>query len=147
MTDKFEGGCLCGKVRYECASAPHLTGHCQCIDCRKTSGTGHATHMVVPAGALTVRGAVKSYDRAADSGNVVSRKFCPDCGSPVYSTNSAMEGMAFVRASSLDDPEVAKPSMVVYASRGPSWDKMDPSLPSFPLMPEGGPQQVLANHQ
>ncbi|MEE2692346.1 MAG: GFA family protein [Pseudomonadota bacterium] len=147
MSEGFAGGCLCGKVRYECAGAPQLSAHCHCVDCRKTSGTGHATHSVVPQNALRVQGALKAYDHPADSGNIVTRNFCPDCGSPIYSTNSAMPGMAFIRASSLDDPEVAKPAMAVYASRAASWDKVDASLPSFPLMPQGGPKQAIADAQ
>jgi len=38
-----------------------------------------------------------------------------------------MPGMVFVRASSLDDPEMFKPLMVVYTDRAASWDKMDPA--------------------
>ena len=91
------------------------------------------------------RGRVKFYDRPADSGNIVSRGFCPNCGSAVYSTNSGMPGVVFPRASSLDDPEIAKPQMIVFASRAPSWDHVDPELPAFPTMPDGGPRQVIAD--
>ena len=80
-------------------------------------------------------GAVSAYDRPADSGNIVSRVFCPTCGSPVYSLNSAMPDLIFLRASSLDDLEIFQPQMVVYASRAPSWDQLDPNLPTFPKMP------------
>ena len=111
------------------------TGHCHCIDCRKTSGTGHASHMGIPADALTVTGDVKFFDAPTDSGNTVSRGFCPTCGSALYSTNSIMPEHVFVRASSLDDPELFVPQFVVYTSRAASWDKMDPSLPAFEEMP------------
>ena len=145
MKDGFSGGCLCGAVRYESAAPPFLCAHCHCVDCRKTSGTGHGTHVVVASNAVTVKGALKAYSRPADSGNIIMRKFCADCGSPVLSINSSVQDMTFIRASSLDDPEVVKPAMVVYASRAVSWDMVDPSLPSFPMMPEGGPQKVLAD--
>ncbi len=135
MSEGFEGGCLCGAVRYTCTAAPVVCGHCHCIDCRKSSGTGHGSHLGVPAEALTVEGEVRVFDAPADSGNIVGRAFCPACGSPIYSTNSSMAGMAFVRASSLDDPEVFKPDLVVYASRAASWDRPDPSLPAFDGMP------------
>ena len=36
---------------------------------------------------------------------------------------------------SLDDPEVFRPQMIVFNSRAPSWDLMDPDLPSFEGMP------------
>lgn len=143
MTQGFSGGCLCGAVSYRSSVDPQLVAHCHCVDCRKSSGTGHGTHIVIPAEALSVSGEVKFYDHPADSGNVVSRGFCPTCGSAIYSTNSGMPGMAFPRASSLDDPEIAKPQLVVYASRAASWDYVDPGLPSHAEMPEGGPEAVM----
>jgi hypothetical protein len=139
MSESFSGGCLCGAVRYQSSIGPQFVGHCHCVDCRKSSGTGHCTHVVISEDAFTVSGEVKFYDRPADSGNIVSRGFCPNCGSPIYSKNSGMPGVVFPRASSLDDPEIAKPQMVVYASRAPSWDYVDGALPAFPTMPEGAP--------
>jgi len=131
----FQGGCLCGAVRYECKAEPALSGHCQCIDCRKSSGSGHSSHLAVAKDTLTVTGKVSTYDRPADSGNVVSRAFCSTCGAPIYSLNAAMPHLVFVRASSLDDLEIFKPQVVVYASRAASWDYIDPKLPSFAKMP------------
>ena len=130
----ISGGCLCGKVKYECAEESG-GGHCHCIDCRKTSGTGHGSHMIVPESAFTVSGDMRYYDHPADSGNMVSRWFCPNCASPIYSTNSGMAGLVFVRASSLDDPNDFKPQMVVYTDRAASWDVMDELLPAFARMP------------
>ena len=130
----FTGGCLCGAVRYE-GQTEMGGGHCHCNDCRRTSGSGHGSHMIVPEEAFRVTGEVRFYDAPADSGNIVSRGFCPTCGSAVYSRNAGMPGMVFVRASSLDDPEVFQPQMVVYTARAPSWDHMDPALPTFEGMP------------
>lgn len=140
----FSGGCLCGAVRYRSTAGPQVVGQCHCVDCRKSSGADHCIHLVVPADGFTVSGEVKFYDRPADSGNIVARGFCPNCGSAVYSTNSGMPDMVFPRASSLDDLEIAKPQMIVYTSRAPSWAHVDPDLPSFPEMPEGGPQRAAA---
>jgi hypothetical protein len=55
-----------------------------------------------------------------------------------------MPGVVFPRASVVDDPEIVKPQMIVYASRAPSWDHMNPALPAFAVMPEGGPQKAAA---
>ena len=146
MPDGFKGGCLCGAVRFESTADPQVVGHCHCVDCRKSSGTGHCTHVVIPEDAFTVTGEVTFYDRPADSGNMVSRGFCPNCGSPVYSRNWGMPGMVFPRASVLDDPDILAPGMVVYTSRAPSWDHMDPALPAFPEMPRGGARKAIADH-
>jgi hypothetical protein len=132
---KFSGGCLCGAVRYESDMEPVAAGHCHCLDCRKSSGTGHCSHIGLPDRGFRISGTLHFYDAPADSGNIVSRGFCPTCGSPIYSTNAAMPGMIFLRASSLDDPELFKPQMVVYAKRAPSWDAIAGALPSFETMP------------
>ena len=79
----FSGGCLCGEVRY--SGSEQKGGYCHCVDCRKSSGTGHCSHMIVPESAFQVSGALTFFDAPADSGAVVSRGFCPTCGSAVYS--------------------------------------------------------------
>jgi len=135
MSTPFTGGCLCGAVRYESAAAPAVGGHCQCHDCRRSSGSGHCSHLGVPKPAVSVTGDVTVYEKAADSGNMVGRAFCPTCGAAVYSVNSGMADLIFLRASSLDDPEVFQPQLAVYTSRGPSWDLIDPDLPAFEEMP------------
>lgn len=132
---KFEGGCLCGAVRYE-GSEPQGGGHCYCEDCRRTSGSSHCSHMIVAETAFSVSGDVRFFDKPSDSGSNVSRGFCPNCGSAVYSRNSGMPGVVFVRASSLDDPNVFEPAMVVYTKRKPTWSDGMSKLPSFSGMPK-----------
>jgi hypothetical protein len=134
MAKEITGRCLCGAVEYRCSGEVLVGGHCHCEDCRRSSGTGHSSHLAVPADTVVVRGTVAEYARPADSGNVVTRCFCPTCGAPVYSINAAMPGMLFLRASSLDDLSVFQPRIVVYASRAAPWDHMDPALPSFAEM-------------
>ncbi|MBO6519138.1 MAG: GFA family protein [Rhodospirillales bacterium] len=146
MSGMYEGGCLCGGVRYGFNAAPKITADCYCVDCRKSSGTSHCTHAAVPLDDFVVEGTLKFYDRPADSGNVVSRGFCPECGSPVYSTNDGLPGLVFVRVSSLDNPTTVAPMITVYASRAPGWARLDPDNPSFPEMPDGGAQQALSEN-
>jgi len=140
MAEGFSGKCLCGAVHYTSTAAPQFVGQCHCVDCRKTSGTDHSTHLVVPEEAFALTGTLKYFDHPADSGHIVSRGFCPECGAPICSRNSSMEGRVFVRASSLDDLEIAKPHMIVYASRAPSWRHLDPDLPTFAEMPDKAPR-------
>lgn len=135
MTIPFSGRCLCGAVRYTCSAEPVVAGHCKCEQCRRSSGTGHCSHLAVPEDAVSLSGETKVYESKADSGNTVGRAFCPTCGAAVYSVNGAMPGLMFLRASSLDDLDVFKPQMVVYAASGASWDHTDPDLPTFEASP------------
>ena len=137
MSQSISGGCACGAIRYECSAEPVIAGHCQCRQCQHDSGTGHGSHVGVPATALRVSGEPRFYESKADSGNTISRGFCTTCGAPVLSRNSGMTEMVFLRAGSLDDPCLFKPTMVVFTESGHDWDTLDPSLPRFERMPEG----------
>lgn len=135
MAEPVAGGCLCGAVRYTITGDAAVSGHCYCTDCRRASGTGHGSHMAVADADFAFTGELKGFDKPADSGNIVTRKFCPTCGAAVLSTNSGMPGMVFVRASSLDDPSAFTPQMTVYASRAPEWDRPPEGLATFDEMP------------
>lgn len=135
MATKIKGGCMCGQVHYEIAAEPVMAGHCHCTDCQKNSGSGHTEHVMFPKAAVKVTGKVSEYKSKADSGNTKIHAFCPTCGSPVYATSSGFPDMMTVRAGSLENPEIFKPQMAVYAIRRRPWDHMDPKVPSFDRMP------------
>ena len=129
------GKCLCGAVRYSGEADPLFQVKCYCSDCRKTSGAGHAAMIGFPMGTIAITGEVKEFHSTADSGNAVTRGFCPACGSGVYSRNAAMPQMIFLRASTFDDPDLFAPQLVVYASRAPAWDPVSADVPAFPESP------------
>jgi hypothetical protein len=135
MTD-ITGGCLCGAVRYELNAPALFGGFCHCVDCRKTSSS-HSAVMAVPEAGLKLIGETRSYSRPGDSGNMVTRTFCPNCGSGIYS-KGARPGVVLLKAGTLDDPEHFKPMATVYAKSAPSWDKPREGLPAFPQMPPQG---------
>src|ERR1700757_4998052 len=82
--------CACGAIRYEIVAEPVMAGHCQCRDCQRDSGTGHASHIAFARDAAQLSGQASHWDKPAESGKVVTRALCPTCGSPVYSTNTGI---------------------------------------------------------
>jgi hypothetical protein len=60
----------------------------------------------LPAAVLKITGAVKYYDKKADSGKYVESGFCPECGSSLFGKTSAMLDLAMITAGSLDDPSL-----------------------------------------
>lgn len=135
---QISGRCLCGEVSYAGDAEPQFQAKCYCDTCRKKSGAGHAAHLCVVKDAIKVSGEVQSYKHKADSGNEVTYTFCPKCGSGLYSLNSGMAPMIFLRAATLDDPNIFSPQMVVYASRAPAWDAVNFQGPRFDEMPPRG---------
>jgi hypothetical protein len=134
MDKPYTGGCACGAIRYEITAEPMMAGHCQCRDCQRKTGGGHASFMAFAASALQLTGTPRFHNVKADSGNTNSRGFCPNCGSPVISKNSGFPDSVAINAGSLDDPSRFKPQFVIYTARGHAWDPVDPQLPAFAEM-------------
>lgn len=135
MTEPFTGGCACGAIRYAITAAPIAMNDCQCRQCQRESGTGHASHLTFLANAVTVEGKASRWEMVGDGGTRKSRAFCPTCGSPVYMTFPDMPEYFLVRAGSLDDPSRYQPQNLTWANTGHTWDHIDPALPKFDKMP------------
>jgi hypothetical protein len=135
MSKELSGSCLCGAVRYKASGDSIFQGFCQCLDCRKATGSGHLAGIGIPEAAVEVTGETRSFEKPADSGGIVARHFCPTCGSLMFDKSTGMPGIVVLNAAVLDDPEAFSPASVVFTRSALSWDKLDPSLPRFEAMP------------
>jgi hypothetical protein len=129
------GGCLCGAVRYRVTAAPITTRVCWCRLCQYLGAGGATVNVCFPADAVTLDGTLSDYRSVADSGNVMHRRFCPTCGTQVTSAAESRPHLLFLRAGTLDDPEVAAPAMTIWTSAAPSWACIDGRLPSEARQP------------
>ncbi|MFQ5981795.1 MAG: GFA family protein [Woeseiaceae bacterium] len=80
----LSGSCLCGSVRYEILGIPRSFYHCHCRRCRKASGTGHASNVILKPDAaewLAGEELVRRY-KMPDAERYGSA-FCSNCGSPL----------------------------------------------------------------
>lgn len=138
MATKFTGGCLCKAVRYECSAEPIAMANCHCRDCQQATGGAYASGMLIPESAVSITGEVKYYEVIGDSGNLVGRGFCPNCGSLLFSKPPVPEMMG-IMAGSLDDPSWFCPTMDMYTASAQPWDYMNPELHKFAKMPSMQP--------
>jgi len=139
MAKTLTGGCACGAVRYEISGEAKTSAQCQCRDCQRATGTGHVDSMTFPTSAVKLTGELKFHDSPSDSGNTMSRGFCPNCGSPVMWTLSRNPDVRVIMVGSLDDPSVFTPGVVFYTSSGHAWDQLDPALPKYERLPPPRP--------
>ena len=137
MDQVYAGGCACGAIRYEIAGAPVSMNDCQCRQCQRDSGTGHASYLTFVGAAVTLGGAPSAWDFTGDGGTVKRRAFCPDCGTPVYMTFPAAPEVFVIRAGSLDDPRRYRAEVVYWTETGHPWDHLDPVAVKFERMPPG----------
>ena len=128
----FSGRCACGAVRYTIAAAPIRGFQCQCTDCQRDTGGGHSSVLVFARQAVSVTGAVREIARAADSGAVKRKGFCPNCGSPIYNKPEEKPDYIGIYVGTLDDASTFKPLVVLFCSRGYAWDYLDPEIPKLP---------------
>jgi len=85
---KIDGACHCGFITVEAEADPANTTICHCTDCQ--AGTGSAFRVSIPVRGATFRmtGQPTTYLKTtAESGNLRVQAFCPNCGSPIYSTS------------------------------------------------------------
>jgi hypothetical protein len=132
---ELTGGCLCGAVRYRIAGAPLFVGQCYCKDCRKATGTGHATVVGVLESNLTVTGEPIAYTSTGSSGGPVRRHFCGVCAGRLYTSADSAGPVRMIQAGSLDDPNVVTPTVAIFVKDALAWDRIDPSLTQFESVP------------
>lgn len=143
MTVSFSGGCACGAIRYECTAEPAFSWNCHCQDCQHASGSAFCPVMYVPKAALTITGKSKYYEVKAESGNLVSRGFCPECGSPVFILAELVPNLQGLWAASLDDPSRFRPQVHVWTGSAQSWDHLTPTLQKIEKAPTEEQFQAL----
>ena len=134
----IEGGCLCGRVRYRTEAKPITTRLCWCRVCQYFACGNAAVSVCLPTEGLTVTGEMRDFVSTADSGNCMHRRFCPKCGVHLFSAAEARPHLIFVRAGTLDDPDIAQPAATIWTVSKPVWACVDASLPQW----EGQPPPV-----
>ena len=132
---KIAGGCLCGKVRYSAEAEPAFVGVCHCKNCQKHSGAAFATVVAIPRPALSLQGSPRVYDDRGDSGKILHRHFCGDCGSSLFDEAELMPGIAMICAGTLDDSEGVEPAAEIYCDSAQKWVALGGERHRFPKMP------------
>lgn len=128
------GGCLCGQVRFRIEAAAGPSRACWCRDCQRLAANG-TVNVMFPSEAIEVTGVTQSHQKAADSGNTVTRRFCPQCGTQLFSDSTGRPGTTVVRLGTLDDPSSVRPTSAIWTRSAPSWACIDPAIEHHPAAP------------
>lgn len=126
------GGCLCGAVRWTYDGAPGAAAYCHCADCRRCTGSAfNVSVRLAAAGFRVVRGEPKCFTKNGDSGRPVTRCFCPDCGSPLYTLPPLHPELIFVKAGSFDDPGQVRPVQQAWTASAVPWSRIPDGIPAY----------------
>lgn len=136
MKIPISGKCACGSISYMSAREPVAMINCHCSDCQISSGAPFASGIVVMTADLEVSGTPKTYAVRASSGAFAIRSFCPDCGTPLFTSSEANPQFTSIRFPSLDDAADFKPMLDIYTANAQQWVCLDPAIPHFPQSPQ-----------
>ena len=130
-----KGSCLCGSVQYEVTGEAQRFYHCHCSRCRKSTGTGHASNLLItPHRSITWlqgEGLLSRYK--VPEAERFFNCFCQHCGSPMPRVVPELDGV-LISAGSLDsDSPLPVQARIFWDSRA-DWSCAD-DLPVFAEYP------------
>jgi len=111
------GKCLCGDISFTYDSDPEIFLICHCTDCQKSTGSPLASIIVIPESDFKVNGSTGSYECKAK----VTRSFCKNCGSQVFSRIASAPGVVAIKTGVLDEQPSIKPSLACWTKSKPDW--------------------------
>jgi len=129
------GGCQCGALRYEITQAPRIVYTCHCTDCQRLTSSAFSMAIVVaPEAFRLTQGKPRSLQKTADSGRVITRWVCPQCGS--WISGAPTPGSAVrVRVGTLDDNSWLRPTVHLWTLSKQPWIPLPEGSRSFETQP------------
>lgn len=128
----INGSCLCGSVQYEIKGDAKRFYHCHCQRCRKTTGTGHASNILVtPESSLSWSKGEELLKRyKVPEAERFFNCFCSNCGSPMPRVVPQLSGIVIPAGTLNGDPPIKPQARIFWGSRV-SWSCSGDDLPVF----------------
>ena len=130
-SEKHEGGCFCGAVRYRIQGPPTYAGNCHCRDCQRAVGASFVTWIgAKPKDFEVTEGEITCCETSPG----VWRGFCGRCGSSLTFGGDDWTDVG-IAAASLDDPSFVRPESNVYLDHRQPWVIIDETLRCYDKLP------------
>lgn len=132
----YEGGCLCGEIRYRIDGEPLSAGYCHCRMCQRAAGAPVVAWVAFKRSDFRV---VKGEPDTFKASSRAVRRFCPHCGTALTFEYSADTETVDVTIASLDDPDTTEPVYQIWTSSRLPWFHLEGEGPAFSGDPPGTP--------
>jgi hypothetical protein len=124
-----QGGCLCGKIRYEFSVTPTMIANCYCRDCQKVTGSQFTTILAIPGSELVVSGMeTGEFTVNVSENRKVKRQFCPACGTQLFTHADLLPDTVCIKVTTLDNPVGFRPTINFFLQSALPWSPVDASL-------------------
>ncbi len=126
----YEGGCLCGAVRFEITGGIHNIVYCHCSRCRKAQGSAFAANGIVHADGFRIVSGLESLTGYEFSPGR-TKYFCSVCGSPIMSRQEAVPDQVRVRLGTIESEIRQRPMAHIFATSKANWEEITGDLPQY----------------
>ena len=129
------GSCLCGEVKYKVTGKAKRFYHCHCQRCRKATGTGHASNLLIsPQTSISwLQGEERLARYKVPEAERFYNCFCNQCGSPMPRVVPELNAV-LIAAGSLDCAPPINPQGRIFWDSRADWSCQD-DLPTFSEYP------------
>ncbi|KAF2714414.1 hypothetical protein K504DRAFT_420223 [Pleomassaria siparia CBS 279.74] len=107
------GACLCKQITFRVVGPELNFAICHCTNCRRNCGSAYTANAWFPDSQFewtTGESLLKQHDDAlTETGGVVHRFFCTNCGSAMMTRSFRMPGVSIIPSGLFDGPQVWKP--------------------------------------
>ena len=119
---KIDGACHCGLITYEAVVDPAQVGICHCTDCQTLSGSAFRTYALTRGDAFRLlTGQPKLYVKTGESGAKRVQAFCPECGTPIYSSAPDDPKVFSIRAGTARQRDRLVPKRQIWCRSEQAW--------------------------
>lgn len=131
-SESAQASCFCGAASLTVPLPLRPPIHCHCSQCRRLSGAAWTTWVSVPKAAVAIqeRQALRSFAATAN----VTRHFCGQCGTHVFTADARMPNVLGIPAGILPTECVPKAKGHYFVSDKAAWATLPEGKPCF-----GGP--------
>ena len=116
-----QAACCCGQLRLTCEGEPVRISVCHCLDCQRRTGSIFGMQARFTPAQIAIEGRFTEFVRRGDSGDNITFRFCPVCGSTVYWTLAGDPAVIAVAVGAFADPGFPPPRRSVYERRRHAW--------------------------
>lgn len=126
----YQGGCLCGKVRYRITGPIRNIIYCHCSQCRKAQGSAYATNgIVVKKNFELISGENNLTGYESTPGQI--KYFCSICGSPIFSKTQSRPDEVRIRLGTIESDISERPVAHIFTTSKANWDNICDDLPQY----------------
>lgn len=128
----IDGACHCGQITYDAEVNPEGVSICHCTDCQRLTGSAYRVTVSAPADRFRITsGDPRLYVKTAENGRRRMQFFCPNCGSPIYTTGEGEDAeQVGIRLGTVNQRRDLHPRSQIWCSSQLPWSRNLDSLPS-----------------